>query len=497
MPSYEELLQEISELRQRAAEQQRQIEERERQVEEQQRQIEEKQRRLEEGERQVEDLRNRIAQLEKLVDELQRRGKRQASPFSKGKPKSNPKRPGRKAGDQYGRQSTRARPDRVDETIEVECPQFCEHCQGEVVPEGTAEQYQVDLPEIRPRVTKFILHYGKCSKCGREVLGRHPRQTSQAFRVGNVQLGPEVLGLVAFLNKVAGVSYGKIVALLKEMAGLRVSRSALCRALLRMGKKLAPLYEELKTKIRHSPVVYPDETSWREGGHKVWLWVFTNGHETVYSIQPGRGYNQAVEVLGAGYCGVLVADGWAPYQKFEEATHQTCLAHLLRRCEEMLEKATAESAGFPQAVKEVLQAALALRDQRDAGKVSGEALTNAKTESESQMDRLLSEPFSDPSNRRLAQHLIRHQDQLFLFLVREDVEATNWPAEQAIRPAVINRKTSGGNRTPQGSNAQGVLMSIFRTFQQHQLSPLALVPRLLQSPHPLKLDSLLPSPQPL
>jgi transposase len=241
MPSYEELLQEISELRQRVAEQQRQLEERERQVEEQQRQIE--------------GLRNRIAQLEKLVDELQRRGKRQASPFSKGKPKSNPKRPGRKAGDQYGRQSTRARPDRVDETIEVECPQFCEHCQGEVVPEGTAEQYQVDLPEIRPRVTKFILHYGKCSKCGREVLGRHPRQTSQSFRVGNVQLGPEVLGLAAFLNKVAGVSYGKIAALLKEMAGLRVSRSALCRALLRMGKKLAPLYEELKTKIRNSSVV--------------------------------------------------------------------------------------------------------------------------------------------------------------------------------------------------------------------------------------------------
>jgi transposase len=489
MPSYQEFLQEISELRQRVAEQQRQIEEKQRQLEERERQVAEQ-------ERLVEGLRNRIAQLEKLVEELHRRGKRQASPFSKGKPKANPKRPGRKVGDQYGRQSTRSRPDRVDETIEVECPQFCEHCQGEVVPKGTAEQYQVDLPEIRPRVTKFILHYGKCSKCGREVVGRHPRQTSQAFRVGNVQLGPEMLGLAAFLNKVAGMSYGKIAALLKEMAGLQVSRSALCRALLRMGKKLAPLYEELKTKIRTSPVVSPDETSWREGGHKVWLWVFTNGHETVYSIQPGRGYAQAVEVLGAGYCGVLVADGWAPYQKFEQATHQTCLAHLLRRCEEMLEKATAESAGFPQAVKEILQTALALRDQRDARKISGEALNNAKAELASQMDRLLSEPFSDPSNQRLAQHLIRHQDQLFLFLVREDVEATNWQAEQAIRPAVINRKTSGGNRTPQGSNAQGVLMSIFRTLQQHQLSPLAIVPRLLQSPHPQKLDSLLPSPQP-
>ena len=489
MPSYEELLQEISELRGRVAEQERQIEEKQRQLEERERQVEEQK-------GQIEELRSRITKLEKLVDELQRRGKRQASPFSKGEPSANPKRPGRKAGDQYGQPSTRARPDRVDETIQVDCPLFCQHCQGEVVRQGTADQYQVDLPEIHPRVTKFILHYGKCSKCGREVVGRHPRQTSQAFRVGSVQLGPEVLSLAAFPNKVAGLSYGKIAALLKEMAGLRVSRSALCRALLRMAKKLAPLYEELKARIQNAPVVYPDETSWRDGGHRVWLWVFTNGHETVYSIQPGRGYVQAVVILGTSFSGVLVADGWAPYQKFEEATHQRCLAHLLRRCEEMLEKATTESAEFPRTVKEILQAALALRDQRDAGKISGEALSTARQELESQMDRLLSEPLSDPDNQRLARHLIRHRDQLYLFLVREDVEATNWPAEQAIRPAVINRKTSGGTRTPQGSAAQGVLMSILRTLQQHQLSPLAIVPRLLRSPQPLKLDSLAASPQP-
>ena len=68
MPSYEELLQEISELRRRLAEQERQLEERECQAAE---------------------LKSRIAQLEKLVDELQRRGKRQASPFSKGEPSAS------------------------------------------------------------------------------------------------------------------------------------------------------------------------------------------------------------------------------------------------------------------------------------------------------------------------------------------------------------------------------------------------------------------------
>jgi len=468
MPTYKDLLEENAELRRRVAEQ----------------------------EQQITALKRRIADLEKFVEELRRRGKRQAAPFSKGPPSDTPKRPGRKAGDRYGQQATRARPERVDETIEVECPLYCEHCQGKVVLEGKAHQYQIDLPEIRPWTTEFILHHGKCSQCHREAVGRHPRQTSQAFRVGSVQLGPGVLGFTAWLNKVGGLSYGKIAALLKELAGLRVSRSALCRALLRMSKKLEPLYEELKAKIQSSPVVYPDETGWREGGHSVWLWVFTNRNETVYSIQPGRGYAEASEILGEGYCGVLVADGWASYQKFAEATHQTCLAHLLRRCDELLEKAKGGAARFPLAVKEILQSALGVRDQRDARKISGEALEKAKEELESQMDRRLSGQFTNPSNRRLARHLIRHQDQLFLFLERADVEATNWPAEQGIRPAVINRKTSGGNRTAEGSQAQAILMSILRTFQQHQLGALDALARLLRSPQTLKLDVILPSPQP-
>jgi transposase len=468
MPSYGELSQENVELRRRLAEQ----------------------------ERQIASLKRQIEDLKKQVEELRRRGKRQAAPFSKGEPSEDPKSPGRKAGDQYGQQATRAQPERVDETIEVECPLCCEHCQGKVVLAGKTSQYQVDLPEICPWTTEFILHYGKCSQCGREVVGRHPRQISQAFRVGSVQLGPGVLVFAAWLNKVGGLSYGKIAALLKEQAGLEVSRSALCRALLRMGKKLEPLYEELKAKIQSSPVVYPDETGWREGGYSVWLWVFTNRRETVYSIQPGRGYAEASEILGEGYSGVLVADGWAPYQKFEEAMHQTCLAHLLRRCNEMLEKVTGSAARFPLAVKEILQSALEVRDQRDAGKISGEALEKAKEELTSQMDRRLSGQFTNPDNQRLAQHLVRHQDQLFLFLEREDVEATNWPAEQGIRPAVINRKTSGGNRTAEGSQAQAVLMSVLRTLQQHQIRTLEILPRLLRNPESVKLDAILPAPQP-
>jgi len=43
-------------------------------------------------------------------------------------------------------------------------------------------------------------------------------------------------------------------------------------------------------------------------------------------------------------------------------------------------------------------------------------------------------------NRKLAKHLYAEKEALFTFLTHDGVDATNWRAEQAIRPAVVNRK---------------------------------------------------------
>lgn len=427
------------------------------------------------------ELRRRIAQLEKIIEELRRGGKRQAAPFSKGEPKSDPKTPGRKPAERYGERAFRPVPDQVDETLEVDCPAVCEVCNGSVRPTGKESQYQIDLPEIRPRTTEFVLHCGECSVCGRQVRGRHPRQSSQAVGVAGVQIGPRVVALALYLNKTGGLSYGKTSSLLEQIAGLRVSRSTLCRALLRTASKSRPIYEELVKTIRESPVVYPDESGWRIGGLGAWLWAFTNRCETVYSIERGRGFAEAAEVLGQDYAGTLVADGWAPYRRFAEATHQTCLAHLLRRCGEMLETAQGGAVRFPRRVQALLRAALAVRDRRQAATISPHGVKVARGRLAAQMDRLLNGTLTHPGNLRLAKHLKRYQQALFVFMDREDVEATNWPAEHAIRPAVVNRKSCGGNRTRRGADAQAVLMSLLRTFQQRGLNSIATFTTILQS----------------
>ena len=140
-------------------------------------------------------------------------------------------------------------------------------------------------------------------------------------------------------------------------------------------------------------------------------------------------------MLGKNYAGTLGVDGWAPYRCFKEATLQTCYNHLLHRCHELLETATRGAVRFPRLVKAILRHALALRDRRDAGEISPHGLRVAKGLLQAKMNRLLHGRFTNPANQRFAKHLRRYRDNLFVFLDRADVEATNYPAEQEQKRA--------------------------------------------------------------
>jgi transposase len=443
--------------------------------------------------REVESLRSRVrtlegenAELRRLLEEERRKGKRQAAPFSKGTPKSNPSKPGRKSGSEYGRQSRRPIPERIDRTVTVPCPLQCPYCGGQVKLKNKAIQYQTDIAVIQPVTTAFEIHYGECTRCRRRVQGRHSEQTSDAIgAVGATQIGPNAIAVTAHLNKTCGVSYERVAEIFAQVFGLKINRSTLSRALLRLGEKAEPTYENLIEQIRKSAVVYPDETGWRIGGLKAWLWAVTTLTATVYLIERGRGFAEAAKILGEAFAGVIGSDGWAPYRRFTKAQRQTCLAHLLRRCAELLEAPpTEDCAAYFTQVKSVLQDALTLRDRRDEQSISPHGLRVSKGRIEARIDRLIDDPDIHDESIRFAEHLLRNREALFLFLDRNDVEATNHLAEQAIRPAVINRKTSGGNRTPNGARAQSILMSVLRTCKLRCISAMDVFRKMLRDPIP-------------
>jgi len=381
----------------------------------------------------------------------------------------------------------------MDEVIDVPLPGQCPQCGSRVEETRVMSQYQTEIPPPRVKRIEFRIHQGCCPSCGERVAGRHPRQTSAALGSAASQLGPRTLALATELNKGLGLPYGKVAEILEQGWGLKVSRSGLCRAIARMGAKAAPTYQILRERIRGEPSVTPDETGWKVAARLWWMWVFASERLTVYAILPGRGFEQAGTVLDPGFTGFLVRDGWGVYRQFEQALHQSCLAHLLRRCREMIAVEGKQAAQFPRQVQSILQAALGLRDRREQEGISGHGLAVARGHLEARLDRELDRRWRSPRNRRLAAHLLRERDALFTFLYCPGLEATNWRAEQAIRPMVIARKVWGGNRSRTGAQTQSILLSVIQTCRQQNRAVLPVLEQLLCSPQPKPLNLLAPA----
>jgi transposase len=434
-----------------------------------------------------ERLKQETERLRRELEAALRASKRQAAPHSRGIPKADPLRPGRKPGHRYGRQACRAIPARVDERIAVPLPPRCPHCGGGVEPERCETQHQEEIVR-RTVVRRFDIAVGRCRNCQRRVQGRHPLQTSDAVGVGNVQLGPEALTLAAILNKQMGLSLGHTRQVLSYGFGLEVSRGGLYRALARMAGRAEPTYDGLVETARQAPVNGMDETGWKVGGRLQWLHVAVSAQVTVYAILPGRGYEQSVVILGAEYDGFLIHDGWAPYYRFQFALHQSCLAHLLKRCREMAQLASPAALAFPRAVERLLQTGLELRDRHARGEMSEHGIRTAAGKLEARLDRMLETQRRNPANRRLARHLEHEQLWLFTFLHCFGLDATNNAAERAIRGMVIARKVWGGNRTWEGARTQQILVSVLRTCWQQGKDAFTRCVRLLRAPRTVILD---------
>jgi len=444
-------------------------------------------RKVESLERQLERALAEMEGLRKQLEEALRANKRSAAPFSKGDPKPNPKPPGRKPGAAYGQRATRPIPSQVDEQIHVPLPRRCPHCQGPIIHQSPASQYQEDIVRMTI-VRRFDVEVGTCTCCGRQAQGRHSLQTSDSLRVGEVQIGPEALSLAAVLNKELGLSHERTRRVLELGYGLKWSRSGICRALERLGNLAAPTYQQLQNALRQSPVVWVDDTGWRVNARLQNLRVWLSEQVTVYVIEPHRGYDEAAAFLGEDYDGFLVHDGARCFYGFEQAFHQSCLEHLIRRCREMIPMASPAAAQFPLAVKTLLQQGLRLRDRYQQGEVSAQGLAVATGRLEASLDRLLDRRFRHPANRRLAKHLRHEHPHLFTFLRCPGLPATNNFAERAIRLMAIARKTWGGNRTANGARTQQILASVLRTCWQQGQSAFDQLVKLLRSARPILLE---------
>lgn len=432
--------------------------------------------------RRIAELQKECARLRAQLERAQRENKRQAAPFSKGEPKKDPKSTARPSGAAYGKHGHRPPPahDQIDQTLEAPLPDCCPDCGGEIAEDDEVdEQFQDEIP-IKPMHRKIRIHKGTCRRCGRRVRGRHAVQTSDAVGAARSQLGPNAQAVITYFNKHSGMSYGKIADAFKHTYGIQVTRSACAQAVLRAGKRLQPAREEIQQHLRAAEHITPDETGWKQGGHLVWLhgWVADDG-ATCFAIDPRRSADVLEEIIGIGWTGNMTHDGYSSYDRFEDAVHQQCLDHLLRRAHKMIENAKGRAKDFPRQVIDLAKEGLHLRDQFVAGKVDQPELLRSYEDLTERLATLSFRPRLNEANERLAKHIYKHTGEWFIFLVDPSIPATNHRAEQAEKVPIVNRKVWGGNRTPAGKEAQEITSSVIATCKNRAISTISFISQAL------------------
>lgn len=428
---------------------------------------------LREMREQMKPLQARISELEKLLEEAQREAKRQAAPFRVPEAKrcQSPKRPGRAVGHPG---AYRPRPTQIDQEITVPlepCP--CPQCGGQSWEEPREiEQYIEELPVIRPQVTRLRTYEATCTNCGQTVSSWHPLQVSHATGAAATHLGPRALALAADLNKDKHLTTRKTCAVLRDHFGLKLTPGGLCQALARVAERMAPQYEQLQVDLCQAPVVHVDETSWWVAGASAWLWVFTHPRGTFYFICQSRGREVLEAVLGFAPKCLLVSDCLSVYDLKSGLQHK-CYSHYLESIRKALEAAPAScqepQAFLPQA-KALLQRAIALGKTRALDPFAPAAFAQERQQLNEDADALFALDHADRQEEILYNRLTNQRDHLFTFLDHPGVDATNNLAERQLRPAVIARKLSCGNKTMAGAGSFQILASLAATCAQNHSS---------------------------
>lgn len=429
------------------------------------------------------ELRARIAALEAELAEAKQAAARQAAPFRRReklkKPDGAKKRPGREKGHEgHYRQA----PPEVDETVEVPLA-HCPHCEGTLKDVRRLEQVIEELPEFRPRRYRIITHEGVCAEHG-PVRSTHPLQTSTAVGAAGTHLGPRAQATAVALSHGSGMSMRGVCRTLDRFFGLSLTPGGLSQLLARAARRTEDWYDRIVAQIRTSAAVFADETSWYVGQAGWWLWDFTTPDATLYVVAKSRGSGVVDEVLGDDFQGILVTDCLATYNPIECRKHK-CIAHHLRALkeqEEALEDRHVQSL-YLTLWKVQLQDVITTWHERDS--MTAEAWTEKVLQLKRGVDNLLDQTPAEPEEVRFRNRLERQRPHLLGCLDDPAAEPTNNRAERDLRPAVIARKISCGNRTEAGKTTWERLRSISVTAQKQGADLVAtLAPQLALQPAP-------------
>ena len=414
----------------------------------------------------------RVATLEDMVRTLQEQ-RNQSARNSSRPPSSDPpqsQRPTRPRGQRRrggqpghpGQTRTLVPVEDVEEVVVLK-PAQCSGCHAPLSGDDpTPFRHQViEIPPLKPVITEYQWHQLVCPACGETTRAPWPAG------VPSGTYGPRVQATVALYTGAYRLSKRTTQHVMDEVFGVPMSVGTIGPLEQATTEAVAAPVEEARTYVQAQEVAHLDETSWRQGAKRAWLWVAVTSLVTVFVVRLSRGGQVARELLGERFSGILVTDRYRAYNWYPVRWRQLCWAHLLRDVEAMRDRGGCSAEMGDALLAQAHQMFTWWHRVRD-GTLARATFRSYMTPLRHEVERLLEagSQCGVPATEGTCRDILKRREALWTFVQVTGVEPTNNTAERAIRPGVQWRKTSFGTQSKEGSRFVESMMTVVATLKQ-------------------------------
>src|SRR6476469_295999 len=399
----------------------------------------------------------RIAELEAQLAEPGKTPDNSSLPPSQGQKPNRPvkaRRVGPRQGSLGRKGGGRALSSHPEETVIAKAP-ACIHCrvaltEADQVLHGRYDK--IDLPVVRPVVTRVERYAGHCPCCGGVTLAPVPAglEDSSPFSAN-------IVARASYLRFTHAISYRRLTQLFLHLFALRISEGAVDAMLQRAKPCLDHEVAAILARLRRSRIICSDETGVRVGGRTHWNWVFQNDQVVIHVVRDSRAAGVVTEVMAGHRPSIWVSDLYGAQQGHADLW-QICLAHQLRDCQYGID--AGDTVFAPRMQMLLLRAVVLARRRKRLAESTRRAYLRRL---DHDLNVIMGLAPANPHGQRLRQRYGKVRNSLFTFLEHPDAPPDNNGSERELRPTATYRKLTGGFRSNWGADLFAAVRSAVGT----------------------------------
>lgn len=341
----------------------------------------------------------------------------------------------------------------IDKEITYNIDKTCPFCESTLDSKEILEVIEEEIPDMKEaKGIKHLIEWSNCPNCKKRVIAKNNAPTSR--------FGPNLKSKITLLRHDDRLPLRKVEQSLSRDHNFTITNTGIMKIIRQVSDKLKESYYEIIKTVRSSNFVYIDETGYKVDGKNWWLWTFVTENDVLFVVRKSRSKSVVEEILGKGYDGIIICDGWKVYEQFSSKL-QRCWAHILRESFHLKEKYN----GFEKYHGELKDIFDRIKEIRLKPPKKNERIVIVDKMKEDLME-LVNRIKFEKDYKKFATTLENGLNYWFTCVEYLEVEPTNNFAEQALRELIVQRKIMGGLRSEKGAEVLETISTMIATWKK-------------------------------